>query len=322
MSDFLQLPDHWHLWTVAAVMGLMALNYLTRFVRPALRLKTQLSRVNAHLAGLLQQPPGTPIDLAQMKDEVMTSPALQHAWQQYASTLHAQRQAPETGPLGAARQRVSQLSKVFFAHLDVAANGGRLDLSNIEQLAHNDPHLAPLWAEYTQAIEALQPLETSAKLATGPWQATSPAENHFTEQALVDSPLRSNFYKHMPGLLTGVGIIGTFTGLIAGLIGFDVSQPDQVQAELSQLVQTVGHAFLVSALAITLAMVFTWIEKALLTSRYRQVEALQQGLDALFTPQGGAQYLERLTLATEMQTALSYQILAELRASAPGAQRR
>lgn len=320
MSDLL-LPDYWHLWAVAAVMGLIALNYLTQFVRPALRLQARLSQVNAHLALLSQQPQGTPINLAHLKDEVMTSPALQHAWQQYASTLQAQRQAPDSGPLGAARQRVSQLSRVFFAHLDVAANGDRLDLSNIEQLAHNDPYLGPLWAEYTQAIEALQPLETSAHQATGPWQANSHAENYFTEQALVDSPLRSNVYKHIPGILTGVGIIGTFTGLIAGLVGFDVSNPERVQTELSQLVQTVGHAFLVSALAITLAMVFTWIEKSLLTSRYRQVEELQQALDALFTPQGGA-YLERLTLATEMQAALSAQILSQLRASAPRGQPR
>mgnify|MGYP001579826633 CR=1 FL=1 len=317
MSDLLLLSNYWHLWAVAAVMGGIALNYLTQFVRPALRLQTSLSQVNTHLAGLSQKPQGSHIDLAQLKDEVMTSPSLQHAWQQYASTLQTQRQAPDSGPLGAARQRVSQLSKAFFDHLDMAANGGRLDLSNIEQLAHNDPQLTPLWAEYTQAIEALQPLEAAAHHATGPWQASSHAENYFTEQALVDSPLRSNFYKHIPGILTGVGIIGTFTGLIAGLVGFDVSHPDRVQAELSQLVQTVGHAFVVSALAITLAMVFTWIEKALLTSRYRQVEELQQGLDALFTPQGGAQTLERLTLATEMQTALSYKILAQLRASAP-----
>lgn len=115
-----------------------------------------------------------------------------------------------------------------------------------------------------------------------------------------------------------MGIIGTFTGLIAGLIGLDVSNPERVQAELSQLVQTVGHAFWVSALAITLAMVFTWIEKSVLTGRYRQVEELQQALDTLFTPQGGMQTLERLTLATEMQAALSSKILAQLRTSATG----
>ena len=323
MSDLLLLlPGYWHLWAVVAVMGLMALNYLTQFVRPALRLQTSLSQVNAHLTLLSQKPQGTPIDLAQLKDEVMTSQALQHAWAQYARTLQPRWQATDAGPLGAARQRVSHLSKAFFAHMGMASNGGRLDLSNIEQLAHNDPALAQLWADYNQALEALQPMEMAAQNTTGTWQANSHAENYFTEQALVDSPLRSNFYKHVPGILTGVGIIGTFTGLIAGLVSFDVANPERVQAELSQLVQTVGHAFLVSALAITLAMVFTWIEKSLLTNRYRQVEELQQGLDALFTPQGGVQYMERLTLATEMQAALSSKILGQLRASAPHGQPR
>ena len=322
MSDLLQFSNHWHLWAVATVMGLMALNYLMRFVRPALALQTSLARVNAHLAALTQKPPGTPIDLAQLKDEVMTSPALQHAWAQYARTLQPRWQAADAGPLGAARQRVSHLSGAFFAHMGMAANGGRVDLSHIEERAQSDPALAQLWADYNQALEALQPLEMAAQNTTGLWQANSHAENHFTEQALVDSPLRSNFYKHVPGILTGVGIIGTFTGLIAGLIGFDVSQPERVQTALSQLVQTVGHAFLVSALAITLAMVFTWVEKSLLTSRYRQVEELQQGLDTLFTPQGGAQHLERLTLATEMQAALSSKILSQLRAAAPNGQAR
>ena len=193
-------------------------------------------------------------------------------------------------------------------------------LSNLEQLAQNDPSLAKLWAEYNQAVEELQRLEMSTPSTTAQWQAHTHAEHYFTEQALVDSPLQSNFYKHTPGILTGVGIIGTFTGLIAGLVGFDVSNPERVQAELSQLVQTVGHAFLVSALAITLAMVFTWIEKSVLTGRYRQVEELQQWLDTLFAPQAGAQWMERLTLATEMQTALSYKILSQLRPSGPRTQ--
>jgi hypothetical protein len=316
------ITDHWHLWLVAAVMGLIALDYSRRFMGPALRLKSSLNRVLAQLIGLIAQIPTQPIDLAQLKNNVMTSPALQHAWQQYASTLQPLWQAADAGPLGAARQRVSHLSRAFFGHMGQATGGGRMDLSNIEQLAQNDPQLAQVWHEYSQALEGLQQLESSTSSVAGKWQASSHADLYFTEQALVDTPLQSNFYKHIPGILTGVGIIGTFTGLIAGLIGFDVSNPERVQAELSQLVQTVGHAFLVSALAITLAMVFTWIEKSVLTGRYRQVEELQQALDTLFTPQGGMQQVERLTLATEMQAALSYKILHQLRASATGAPQR
>ncbi len=314
MFDLLpHLIAKWHLWMFAGVIGLIALNYATRFVAPALRLQSQLGRVNDHLAKLVAGPARATIDLLELKNKLMTTPALQHAWGQYAATLQPQWQSVDAGPLGAARQRASHLSRAFFAHMHATSLNDRIDLSRIEQLTGQDEHLSELWSEYQQALELLQQLEMSGQTAAGQWQAASPAEYLFTEQALVDSPLRSHFYKHIPGILTGVGIIGTFSGLIAALVGFDVSDPSRVQSELSQLVQTVGHAFLVSALAITLAMVFTWVEKSMLTNRYRQVEQLQQNLDHLFQPHEGAQHLERLTLATEMQVALTSQLLSHWR---------
>ena len=127
------------------------------------------------------------------------------------------------------------------------------------------------------------------------------------------SPLRSDFYKHVPGILTGLGIIGTFSGLINGLIHFDVSDPTTTQAQLSLLVQTVGQAFFVSALAIALAMLFTWVEKALLSARYSQVESLQHLIDSLFEASSGQENLERLVVATEAQVALMQDVLEELR---------
>jgi hypothetical protein len=323
MPDLMKhLAAYWHLWTVAAVLGLIGLHYLFRFVIPALVLKNQFNAVNSTLGQLATRPAEALIDLTSLQQETTINPALHHAWQQYARTLQTPWQNPDAGPIGAARQRVSQLSGAFFAHMNTNADGGRLDLSAIERLAQTDAQLATLWQEYNQAVETLQQLETSTLARSGPWQASSYAEHYFTEQALVDSPLQTHFFSHIPGILTGVGIIGTFTGLIAGLIGFDVSQPQQVQNELTQLVQTVGHAFLVSAMAITLAMVFTWFEKSLLTGRYRQVEQLQHHLDTIFAPHGGEQHLERLTLATEMQTRLSLQILQQLRATSPTASQR
>ena len=71
-------------------------------------------------------------------------------------------------------------------------------------------------------------------------------------------------------------------------------------------------------MAIALAMVFTWIEKSLLSARYRQTEQLQHLLDGLFWPRGGTEQIERLTQAAEMQTALSFKLLAELRQQRQG----
>lgn len=314
--------QHWHLGAVAAVMVLIALSYLSRFVWPAHQLGKTLAQVNLQLAQRLQDKQPASLNLQDIEREVMTDPRMQHVWRQYAHTLHARWMPADAGPLGLARERVSQLSKSFFAEMSAASNGGRVDLSEIEQVTQNNPRMAELWQTYNQALQALQDIEAASQHQAGGWQATAPAEHHFSEQTLVDSPLQTHFYKHVPGILTGVGIIGTFAGLISGLMNFDVASPERVQLALSQLVQTVGQAFLISAAAITLAMVFTWVEKAVLAARYRQVEDLQQSLDSLFAPKGGAEYMERLTLATEMQAALSYKILAQLRGNAPMAKSR
>jgi hypothetical protein len=85
------------------------------------------------------------------------------------------------------------------------------------------------------------------------WRSTTLAETFFTEQALIDTPLKTEFYKHLPGILTGLGIIGTFSGLIVGLIRFEVSgDADKVRSSLNGLIQSVGYSFIVSAAAITL----------------------------------------------------------------------
>jgi len=72
---------------------------------------------------------------------------------------------------------------------------------------------------------------------------------------MVDSRLSTEFFKHLPGLFTGIGIIGTFSGLITGLQAFKVSEnATVVRNSLEKLMQGVYEAFLVSAVAISAAM--------------------------------------------------------------------
>jgi hypothetical protein len=177
---------------------------------------------------------------------------------------------------------------------DLLATGGDADPVPLAANALAHPRLAVLWQEYAQT------LHRQSRPGGAHWRATTLAETFFTEQALVDSPLKTEFYKHLPGILTGLGIIGTFTGLIIGLIQFDVSlDPTQAQTQLRNLINSVGHAFFVSAVAISLAMLFTWIEKSVLTVRYRQVERLRELIDGLFDVGVDVEYLERLVVAAE-----------------------
>ena len=122
----------------------------------------------------------------------------------------------------------------------------------------------------------------------------------------MDSRLRTEFFKHLPGIFTGLGIIGTFTGLIEGLRRFQVSENAvTVRASLESLMHAVGEAFLISAAAIAAAMLVTFIEKLILAGLYRKAEEIAHAIDAQFDAGAGEEYLARLVTASEASASQS-----------------
>lgn len=183
------------------------------------------------------------------------------------------------------------------------------DLRELKAQGENDPGevfkrdrvLAHLWAEYTETLhEQKSPNPQTAIEEVVAVRATLPAEAFFSSQALVDSRLHAEFFKHAPGLFTGLGIIGTFLGLIHGLRAFQISEkPEVVRQSLDLLLHGVYEAFLISASAIILAMLVTFLEKWLLSGLYRQVEELCYLIDSFFESGAGEEYLARLVKASE-----------------------
>lgn len=123
---------------------------------------------------------------------------------------------------------------------------------------------------------------------------------YFNGQYVVDSFLRTEFFKHLPGIFTGLGIVATFGGIIDGLKQFQVSEDTTVvRNSLEILMQSVGHAFLVSASAIALAMIYTFLERILLAGLYKKTEEIAQTIDTHFKSGAGEEYLSRLVDASE-----------------------
>jgi DNA anti-recombination protein RmuC len=227
--------EYWHIVIVAALLIVITIGFLFRFVVPALRLAGELKTAIAALRDIRSRLNGNVVELGEIESKAMSGPALSHLWTEYAKTLHPQSEDGDKGQ-----------SKIVR------------------------------------------------------WRATALADNFFSEQAVVDTRLKTEYYKHLPGILTGLGIIGTFTGLIIGLGRFKVPKDlTKVQEQLGQLIDSVGHAFYVSAAAIALAMLFTWVEKSLVVARYRQVESLRELVDSMFKGGAGEEYLERLANAAE-----------------------
>lgn len=171
--------------------------------------------------------------------------------------------------------------------------------SEFKKVFAKDKRLSHLWKEYQDSLH-IQREERDGQLATVAIRATVPSELYFNSQFVVDSRLRTEFFKHLPGLFTGIGIIGTFSGLIEGLRVFQVSEnAATVRASLESLMHSVGEAFLISAAAIAAAMVVTFVEKLLLASLYRRTEEIAHAIDARFDSGAGEEYLSRLVRASE-----------------------
>jgi len=189
------------------------------------------------------------------------------------------------------------------------------DLDALRERAMVSPELKHCWDEFRDTLHPQKVIGSQGEVHVARWRSTALASTFFTEQALVHSALRTEFYKHLPGILTGVGIIGTFGGLILGLQAFgsvDLSNPDATQKGLSSLLREVGSAFVMSGGAIFLAMVLTTIEKLLLNDLLTKVESLCSRIDSFFDAGAGEEYLQRLVEAAETSATQALQMKESL----------
>lgn len=178
-----------------------------------------------------------------------------------------------------------------------------MGLDELKAIFAADVGLAHLWSEYAETLH-LQKEDRDGLEVVVQVRSTIPSELYFNSQYVVDSRVRSEFFRHLPGIFTGVGIIGTFSGLIGGLAAFQGAF--KVSGELGDangavriLLGEVRSAFYVSAAAITAAMVVTFVEKLLLAGLYKRTEQIAQDIDARFDAGAGEEYLARLVEASE-----------------------
>ena len=173
--------------------------------------------------------------------------------------------------------------------------------SELKKVLQIDPIFSRLWEEYDESLHKqmeIDPLNGNERLSK--IRATVSSSAFFSQEVLIESPLKTEFFKHVPGILTGIGIIGTFYGILIGLIGFEISANSEVvKKSLQNLLGGVSEAFLVSLTAISFAMLITFIEKIYISILGQKVEKIHQTLDGFFEAGAGEEYLARLVKSSE-----------------------
>lgn len=164
-----------------------------------------------------------------------------------------------------------------------------------------------LWDEYSDTLHDLKKA-SSGGVELRELRATVPAETMFTREVLVDSRLLDEFTRHLPGVMTGLGIIGTFAGLLEGLGNFNPATAATAVSGLGPLMEGVKHAFVASGVAIGCAMAVVFISRLTLAYFYSRVEILTQTIDSLYSTGAGEEYLSRLVKASERNEANTSQL--------------
>ncbi|MFX2256018.1 anti-phage ZorAB system protein ZorA [Acinetobacter variabilis] len=207
-----------------------------------------------------------------------------------------------------AKKLSGQLSVLINDFKGMDKNPSRNKHSLDEKFENNTP-LKHAWLNYKKSLHDIY--ETvDGEDVLGSSRATVSSDVFFSQSVIVDTPLRVEFYKHLPGIITGVGIIATFAGLLFGLLAFDpAGDPAKVQDSLGLLLGGVSEAFMASALAIGTAMIITWREKSWLRQCYEQLETLTTEIDKLFEADStGEEYLSKLVKLSKSSESTARQL--------------
>ena len=107
---------------------------------------------------------------------------------------------------------------------------------------------------------------------------TESASLFFTEDRLLTDALNLRFWNSVPSLLVGIGILGTFIGVVLGLQGFDINDKETVDA----LIAGMKVAFISSVVGMSLSLVFSGVEKVHIHLLSKAILKLQSELDSKF----------------------------------------
>ena len=134
------------------------------------------------------------------------------------------------------------------------------------------------------------------------WRRTIDAEEIFHDSDLAPSFCHSRLFLAIPGILTGLGVLGTFVGLQMGIGGLDIQDRLNLEKSIVPLIQGCAVAFSTSVYGIAGSLFLSFIEKFLGGLTFGRIRKLEKELNALiprYVPEEAMSDLARSSQSTE-----------------------
>lgn len=206
-----------------------------------------------------------------------------------------------------ARQALSRL-----AHPDGSATEGIDEVSvTLSELTT----LGKPWVRYVRGLYE-SPVHHAGRTHATSWRSSAPAATYFHVGSLIHPRLATGGWAALPNILTGLGILGTFLGLAAGIylskLGEQSASAEGLRASIGHLLDGASLAFTTSIFGLGSSLAFTGLHRLLLRRLDETINSFVATADECFPPVT-AEQLAYLQLNTQReQAALLKQFNTEL----------
>lgn len=140
---------------------------------------------------------------------------------------------------------------------------------NCEALFQNS-HLVDIYKKYTFERKRL------ASISENKYKCDI---SDYINEELIDSLMKKNVYNLIPGVMTGLGILGTFVGLSFGLQNFNTGNTEEIEASIAPLMNGIKVAFHTSIYGMLFSLFFNYVYKETLEDAYIAVDEFLKVFD-------------------------------------------
>ena len=165
----------------------------------------------------------------------------------------------------------------------------------LEEIKNSNPRMEKLWKEFDESL--IKKMDGEKVIIRN----SIDAEYFFNKKTMI-SNLGSKLYSAIPGMLLGIGLMGTFVGLYFALIQLDVGDADKLQDSIKVLINMVGVKFAASIWGLGLSVIFTFVDKYLEFGLEKKLDQIQVSIDQMFIRETAEQNLDSILNQNTQQT--------------------
>ena len=165
------------------------------------------------------------------------------------------------------KKQINILSSILTKYKDKDIG---LEYNNlVAEIEKSDKNLKHIWNEFNESLIKKETLDGKYIIRN-----SIDSEYFFNKDTMI-SHVGLKLYSAIPGILLGIGLLGTFFGLYVALVQLNVSDANQLSESIKILINMAGVKFAASIWGLGLSIVFTSIDKFLEFNLDRKLELIQ-----------------------------------------------